>query len=43
MATPGRRDKGRDPLLQAKQEGGNHTGCVYCMSEEHKLVDCEKI
>ena len=26
-----------------KQEGGKHRGCVYCMSEEHKLVDCDKI
>ena len=40
---PGRRDKGTDPLPQAKQEGGKHRGCVYCMSEEHKSVDCDKI
>ena len=39
----GRRDKGRDPLLQAKQEGGKHRVCVYCKSEEHKSVDCDKI
>ena len=39
----GRRDKGRDPLLQAKQEGGRHRVCVYCKSEEHKSVDCDKI
>ena len=39
----GRCDKGKDPLLQAKQEGGKHRGCVYCMSEEHKSVDCDKI
>ena len=39
---PGRRDKGKDPLLQAKQAGGNHRGCVYCKSEEHKSVDYDK-
>ena len=42
-ANPGRRDKGRDPLLQAEQDGGKHRGCVYCMSEEHKSVDSDKI
>ena len=40
---PGRRDKGSDPLLQAKQEGGEHKRCGYCKSEEHKSVDCDKI
>ena len=40
---PGRRDKGRYPFLQAKQEGGKHGGCVYCKSKEHKSVDCDKI
>ena len=39
----GRRDKGRDPLLQAKQEGGKHRVCVFCKSEEHKSDDCDKI
>ena len=38
----GRRDKGKDPLFQAKQAGGNHRGCVYCKSEEHKSVDYDK-
>ena len=40
---PGRRDEGRDPLLQAKQEGGKHKVCVFCKSEEHKSDDCDKI
>ena len=41
MATTlGRHDKGKDPLLQAKQAGGNHRGC--CKSEEHKSVDYDK-
>ena len=40
---PGRRDKGRDPLLQAKQEGWKPRPCVYCKSGEHKSVDCDKI
>ena len=39
----GRRDKGSDPLLQAKQEGGKHRVCVYWKSEEHKSVDCDNI
>ena len=40
---PGRRDKGKDPLLQGKQEGGKHRGFVFCKSEEYKSVDCDKI
>ena len=40
---PGRRDEGRDPLLQDKQEGGKHRVCVFCKSEENKSVDCDKI
>ena len=40
---PGRRDKGRDPTLQAKQEGGRHTGCVNCKSVEYKSDDLDKI
>ena len=38
---PGRHDKGKDPLLPAKQAGGNHRGC--CKSEEHKSVDRDNI
>ena len=40
---PGRRDKGRHPLLQGKQECGKHRGFVFCKSEEYKSVDCDKI
>ena len=40
---PGRHDEGRDPLLQAKQEGGKHRVCVFCQSEEHKSDDCDNI
>ena len=40
---PGRRDKGRDPLPQAKQEGWKLRPCVYCKSGEHKSFDCDKI
>ena len=39
---PGRHDKRKDLLLQAKQEGVRHRICVYCKSEEHKSVDCDK-
>ena len=40
---PGRRDKGRDPLIQAKQESGKHGPCVNGKSEEQKSVDCDNI
>ena len=40
---PGRREEGRDPLLQAKQEGWKLRPCVYCKSGEHKSFDCDKI
>ena len=40
---PWRRDKGRDPLLQAEQEGGKHGPCVNRKPEEQKSVDRDKI
>lgn len=36
---PGRRDKGRDPLLQAKQKGWKLRPCAYCKSGERKSFD----
>ena len=40
---PGRRDKGKDPLLHAKQEGGKHRGCVNCKSQKHNLVTVTRL
>ena len=40
---PGRRDKTKDPLLQAKQEDGKHRGCVYCKSEEHNQLTVTRL
>jgi len=40
---PWRRDKGREPLLQAKQQGGKHGPCVNSKSEEQKSGDLHKI
>ena len=40
---PGRRDKGRDPLLQAKQKGGKHRVCVYFKSDEHNQLTVTRL
>ena len=40
---PARRDKGKDPLLHAKQEGGKHRGCVNCKSQKHNLVTVTRL